>query len=294
MDLSVPSPTYRVMKKLLLLSALIATGSAMGQVDWPLYRGDAQRTGVQRREHILSTASLDKFRLLWTRKLGEKPLTAPTILGRLISHRGFLELVFIANADGNVFAIDDDLNRIFWRRHIPQSARPCGSGLRAAPIFPPLANNAIDSDEDNPYAPRPVYVLSGDGKLYKLSPMTGEDISPPVNFVPPNAKVSNLNYSNKTIYTTTSGGCGAPAAVWALNTVTGSVASYRASISDAGITIGTDGTVYAVAESGERDIVALGSNDLKVKNRYSIPASMQVRGTAVLNWQGRDVLALYG
>ena len=64
--------------------------------------------------------------------------------------------------------------------------------------------------------------------MYALNPMTGKDMSAPANFVPPNAKVSNLNYRDKVIYTTTSRGCGAPEAVWALDTATAAIASYHA------------------------------------------------------------------
>jgi outer membrane protein assembly factor BamB len=283
------------MKKFVVLSALLAACPALGQVDWPLYRSDGQRTGAQAREHILDAASLGKVQLLWTRRLGAQPLTAPVILGRLISHRGFLELMFIASSVGDVYAVDDDLNRVFWHRKIPRSSGTCGSGLMAAPFFPPLPHNAVDSDEDNPYAPRPVYVLGGDGKLYKLNPMTGEDISPPVSFVPPNAKVSDLDYSNKTIYTTTSGDCGAAAAVWSFNIKTGAIASYRVpaggSLSAPGVAIGNDGAVYA---AGEKEILALHAGDLKLDSRYPLPGALRATGMAVFKWQGRDVLAVYG
>jgi outer membrane protein assembly factor BamB len=287
------------MKKILFLSVFIAAaGSTVAQVDWPVYRGTVQRTGVQQREQILSTASLDQLELLWKRRLGEQALTAPAIVGRLITHHGFQELIFIANSAGDVFAIDDDLNRILWTRHLPQNAQSCGAGLTAAPVFPPLPHNAVDSDEDNPYAPRPVYVLSSDGRLYALNPMTGKDMSAPANFVPTNAKVSNLNYRDKVIYTTTSRGCGAPEAVWALDTATATVASYRATdgatVSDAGVTIGADGTVYAVLRNGTSDIVALNPKDLKVTDSYSVPGPTQLSGTAAFEWQGREVVAAYG
>ena len=86
------------MKKILFLSAFIAAaGSTVAQVDWPVYRGNAQRTGAQRREQILRTTSLSQLQLLWKRGLGEQALTAPAIVGRLITHRGFQELIFIAN-----------------------------------------------------------------------------------------------------------------------------------------------------------------------------------------------------
>jgi len=287
------------MKKLLGLFVIAAAGCAVAQVDWPLYRGNPQRTGVQRHEQTLSSTSLSKLQLLWKRRFGEHPLTAPAILGRLITHRGFQELIFIANSAGDVFAVDADLNRILWTRHLSQNAQACGVGLTAGPIFPPLPGNAMDSDEDNPYAPRPVYVLSSDGKLYTLNPMTGGDSSAPVNFVPPNAKVSSLNYRNTVIYTTTVGGCGGvPDAVWALDITTATVASYRvpagATVTDAGVTIGTDGTVYAVLRGATSEVVALNPKDLTVKNHYAAPRSAQLSGTAVFAWQGRDVVAAYG
>jgi outer membrane protein assembly factor BamB len=289
------------MQKAVVLSLLAASCCALAQVDWPVYRGNPQRTGAQLREQNLSKESLGKFQLLWKRKLGDQPLTAPSILGRLISHRGFLELVFIADRAGDVFAIDDDLNRVLWTRHLP-SAETCGSGT-TGPMFPPLPGNTVDSDEDNPYAPRPVYVVAGDGKLYALNPMTGGDMTPPLNFVPPGAALSNLNYWNKVVYTTTSSRCGgAPEAVWALDTVHREVASYHApdgaAVEDTGVTIGADGTVYALLknarfEAGQESggaLVALTPKDLRLKDYFVAPGSASSGALAVLPWDRRELI----
>ena len=284
------------MKRALLLSLLAAVGCAVAQVDWPLYRGNSQRTGSQPHEQILSTASLGKFQLLWKRKLASQPLSAPSILGRLISHRGFLELVFIADRAGNVFAVDDDLNRVFWTRHLP-SEGPCGPSI-TAPMFPPLPGNATDSDEDNPYAPRPVYVVAEAGKLYSLSPMTGDDMSTPRSFLPSNANVSHLNYWNKFVYATTSNQCGgAPDVISALDTRTGRISTFRApgqnTFSDSGVTIANDGTVYAILQGATTEIIVL-TPGLSLKKRYPAPRGARLKGAAVFPLQGRDIVVAFG
>ena len=46
--------------------------------------------------------------------------------------------------------------------------------------------------------------------------------------------------------------------------------------------------------NGTSDIVALNPKDLNVKDSYSVPGSAQVSGTAVFEWQGREVVAAYG
>ena len=85
--------------------------------DWLNYGGDPQRSGWQKRERYITRDSLKQFKLLWKLKLdnesrGLNSLTAPVIFGPIITHRGMKELVFVAGASGNVYALDADLGRI--------------------------------------------------------------------------------------------------------------------------------------------------------------------------------------
>ncbi len=66
--------------------------------------------------------------------------------------------------------------------------------------------------------PRPLYALSGDGKIHTISVADGEDLAPPFQFGYPNGKSYALNLWNNIIFTTTSQGCaGNPNQIWAVN-----------------------------------------------------------------------------
>lgn len=185
--------------------------------DWLSFRGDPQQTGWQKRERLLDKGNVKDLKLLWKLRLdnqskGLNSLTAPTLLGPIITHRGIKELVFIAGASDNVYAVDADLGRLFWKRHfdrtiVDRTIVPCGAGLTATPVI--AAPTVPNRDEDEGTTPlRPIYVLASDGRLHALFPSDGKDMTSPVQFVPPDANASSLNLIGSVLYTTTSEGCG--------------------------------------------------------------------------------------
>src|SRR5882757_8564878 len=100
------------MKNVAVLFVLLADGCVAQ--DWLTYGGDPQRTNWQRYERELNKDNVKNLRLLWKRQLDNQPdgrnaLTAPLILGPTITHRGIKELVFVAGAADNVYAVDADL-----------------------------------------------------------------------------------------------------------------------------------------------------------------------------------------
>ena len=296
------------MRKWKIVVAALLLSGAMGQsVDWPTAGGNPQRTGFQKHETILNSGNVKEMRLLWKRKLdnqsvGLNSLTAPVILGRIITHHGFQELVFVAGSSGNVFAIDADLNRILWSRHFEafpgQNLNGSCGALTATPVFPPLPANQTDDDEDNPLAPRPVYVLSNDGKVYALRPMTGLDASPPRQFLPPNANAFSLNFAGDVLYAATPGTCGSvPAAVWAVNikradAEPSSFSTNKVSLmNNGGVAVGTDGTIYSTLGKSlspfSNALLALTPGHLKLKNYYA-PANVS---PLVFIWKQRELIA---
>ncbi len=294
------------MRKFKLSAAAVALvlGALLGQsADWPTVGGSPQRTGFQPHEKILNTSTVKDLRLLWRRKLDNQPiglhaLTSPIILGRIITHHGFQELVFVAGSSGAVFAIDADLNRILWSRQLETAAlnpdNGCGA-LTATPVFPSLPANQLDDDEDNPLAPRPVYVLSGSGKVYSLNPMTGTDFSAPFPFLPPNANASDLNVTGNVLYAAISGSCDSiPAGVWAtdLSHPDAKPSSFLLdngnTAGSAGTAIGTDGTVYSVSgKELSNAVLSLAPFKLKLKDYYA-PAGV---APLVSTWRQRELIA---
>ncbi|HVW87038.1 MAG TPA: hypothetical protein VHB50_20270, partial [Bryobacteraceae bacterium] len=193
------------------------TSQVARAADWLNAGGDSQRSNWQRREKVITTANAKNLQLIWKLKLNpaDRDLTAPVILGHLVTNRGKKELIYIADSDNNVYSVDADLGRLFWKRGIQTEGSSCPSRavsiLTAAPALtpgPPLPPGATEEDEDAPEPLRPLYVLSSDGMLHKMHPGTGADLADPRKFVPAGSSPTDLLLYSDTVYTTTRVGCG--------------------------------------------------------------------------------------
>jgi outer membrane protein assembly factor BamB len=309
-----------------VLACTVFTAAQNRDVNWPTYSGDAQRSGWQKTETRITKDTVKDLQLLWKLKLeaqpkGPRPLLPPVILGRLISYRGFKELAFVATNSDMVYAVDADLGKMFWQKHLEfvsneaqaaGSSATCPGGLTATPVMPvpaPPAAPAAPAPPATPAAagrgargnalpvnagPSPLYVLSSDGRIHRLNTSTGDDRAQPVSVLPANARVASLNLVDNVIYTATSPNCNdAPDAVWAidLNGDELKAASFPLTGSSAGsggVAIGTDGTVYA---AGSDTLYALSPRDLKL--RESFPAGGKITaGPIVLKYKTRDIVVI--
>jgi hypothetical protein len=123
--------------------------------EWTTANGDAQRNAwVRAVDPRLTKAAVEKgeMKFLWKMKLNGdtrqlNALTPPVLLDRLISHRGFKALAFVGTSNERIFAIDTDLNRIYWEHVInyssiappANSSWACPGGLTAAFTRPTVA-----------------------------------------------------------------------------------------------------------------------------------------------------------
>ena len=98
--------------------------------------------------------------------------SALIIMGRLITYRGTVELVFVTSSDGRVYAVDGDFGKIFWTRQIDSKGAVCPT-----PATPALTPNPPEADpnDDGPQPRRPLYVQAPDGVVHSLNPIDGED-----------------------------------------------------------------------------------------------------------------------
>ena len=195
----------------------------MRAADWLTERADAQQSGWQKHETILTPASVKGLQLLWKYRLttrGDTILGAPTILGRVITHRGIKELVFTADSD-TLLAMDADLGTVFWERHL-EGPRNCDAPI-AAPVItpapPPTGGVPYDDEGADPtQGNRPLYALSRDGKVHTISPITGQDIASPLAFLPAGLALRGVNFFENTLYAFTGGACdSAPGKTWAID-----------------------------------------------------------------------------
>jgi outer membrane protein assembly factor BamB len=206
-----------------LFALFVSTGAFATGADWLFQRGDPQRTGWQKDEKILTVHTVKGLRLLWKRQFNGG-LTAPLLLGPIITHRGIKELVFVRDRSDTVYAVDADLGTVFWTRHLENTApgEPCADSSRIAPVMAPAAEKAPDpaapDDDQFSDANRPLYVLSADGRLYALRPSTGGDFSPPRPFLPASVKPVSLEISDNALYAAASAVCeGLPHQIWTLD-----------------------------------------------------------------------------
>jgi outer membrane protein assembly factor BamB len=143
----------------------------------------------------------------------------------------------------------------------------------AAPPPPPPPPPATPPGGRDPgRMPNFVHSISSDGMFHSLYVSNGEEPSPPVKFLPPNANGEGLIVVDDVAYAVTADGCGgAPNAVWALDIVSNEVTSWQPArggiAGSVGAAFGPDKTVYLTTQSG--DLVNLEPKTLKLKDVFS-------------------------
>lgn len=124
------------MRRALLALALAAAAHAQGE--WTTARGNAQRDAWVRTDRKISKAALDKpgFELLWKMKLGES-LMEPVLINNIIGYRGFKALAMTGSGAGDIFAVDYDLGKMYWKVRFDQpreaATAQCPGGMTAIP-----------------------------------------------------------------------------------------------------------------------------------------------------------------
>ena len=145
---------------LCLIPVMTGEGAAWAQGrggggNWPTAGSDPQRTSWVRADAKISKDSLQKpgFQLLWKSKLDNETkqllsLTQPLLLQNIISYKGFKALAFVGGSADNVYSIDYDLNKPFWKVHLSSGVTTPGTAAcpaalttitRAATVVAPAA-----------------------------------------------------------------------------------------------------------------------------------------------------------
>ncbi|MCM3881897.1 MAG: hypothetical protein ND807_17455 [Vicinamibacterales bacterium] len=275
-----------------LLAPATAHAQGRGGPNWTTYNSDAQRTASIRTDPRISTDSVSKpgvFQLIWKTRLENQSrqmnsLTQPLLLNNIISYKGFKALAFVGGSADNVWSIDYELNRMFWARRLNPgstgSGTPqCPGGLTAITRVTPLpqatpAPTPAPARVGGPAGlnlgmnlAAAVYAISGAGMVHVLNPQTGEDLSPPVKFLAPNAKVLGSVFVDGMLYAATADNCGNVASgVWTVEpgseakAIRNWTAGKGTVVGNAAPTLGADGTVYVATTGGE--VVALQARSL--------------------------------
>lgn len=318
------------------IAAATAQGPGRTNSDWPTIGADAQRTSWMRNEGKLSAAAIanaapDKpaVQLLWKSKLDTQAgrpvaLGQPLLLQNIISHMGFKALAFVATSAEVVYAIDYDLNRVYWRQPLSTAARgartgTCGSGVpavtRAARVIPPGMPGARGGPGGaggrGPVGPPPanrggintnnlpinsaVYAVSSGGMLHFLNPHIGQDIQPAIKFLAPTANVTGLIQLENVLYAATADNCGGGRpGVSAIDlgsearTVTRWESSTGNIVGTTGPAFGLDGTMFVAAS---RSVVALERRSLKQRDQFEAATAFTTSPVA-FQIKDRDLVAV--
>jgi len=292
--------------------------------NWGGLGGDPQHSGYERVDSRFTPETAKNIQLLWKMKLQKPPVTAPVILGNLISYRGFKELAFVATNSDVLYAIDADLGKLFWTKHLEyaslepklEGSGVCAGGLTATPVMPvpaprgaPAARGPAPAAARGP-APAPgpppvrgpfyavgtgsLYAISSDGRLHRINTSTGDDFTQPMQVIPSNANISSLNLNDNTLYGVTSHGCdGSRDAVWAVDLTAETLKPVSFPLTDAGAgspVIATDGTVYVQTS---KEVLVLNGKDLALKHSFTL-ASNEGAAPLVFREGDRDLIAVAG
>lgn len=312
----------RVLCVATLIGAAVAIAVAQGPgnsgANWPTMGADAQRTFWMRNETRVSSRGSwgPAFQLLWKGRLENQPtqlnaLTQPLLLENIISHKGFKALAFVGGSSDNVYAVDYELNRTYWKRHLDTGVAPtnasltCPGGLmtvtRAVTVEPPAIGRTVNRRQAPPgslidsvpagvnatNAPiiNAIYAISSGGMLHALNPHIGDDVIPPVKFLPPNAKVTGSVLIDYVFYAATADGCGgAPNGVYALDLPSDAktIAKWETGggsvVGAAGMAVGANGVIYAATGGGSGGqlssaVVALELKTLALKDHFTVANS---------------------
>ena len=311
---------------LVLVAASAAHAQGRGGPSWSTTGGDAQRTSWVKTDPRISSDSMRKpgFQLLWKAKLENQPrqlesLTQPMLLPNIISYKGFKALAFVGGSSDNVYSIDYDLNKMFWKRHL--NAMPAAPGTIACPgamttitRATPLGQTTPPAGRGGP-APAPggggggrggntnVYAISSGGLLHTLNPQTGDDMTPPVKLLPPSAKAAGAILIDTTMYVSTRDGCGSAAnGVYAIDlgsdakTVSHWESKGGSVAGTAGVTFGTDGNIYVATDGGApgsndaNAIVALDPKTLSARDWFSPGPTPFTASPVAFNYKGKDLI----
>jgi outer membrane protein assembly factor BamB len=199
--------------KAIFLAALLASTASQAASEWLTFGYDAQRSGWNRAEDVLSPKNVGHLKLLWSSQLTTVPqdvalstLTAPLVAQGVETAVGKKDLVFTIGIDDTLFAIDADSGKTVWQKRFSNPGKPQR----------PATTNCSNTEQATPVIDKTagvIYFTMSDGKLRGASLGTGEEKLTPMPLVAPFSRNWSLNLIDKVVYTASGRGCGGDAAM---------------------------------------------------------------------------------
>jgi len=163
------------------------------------------------------------------------------------------------------------------------------------PPPPPAPPKSSGPRVFSPFEPHPELVLSltSDGKLHSHYVSNGDEPSPAIAFLPPNAHAVGLTVVNDVAYAATTNKCGAVEnGIWAVDLKTGKISTWKTTnniAGTAGPAFGPDGAIYAAAGN---ELVALSPAALEPRAIFKSDAGEFTSSPVVFEFQGKNIVAV--
>lgn len=154
-----------------------------------------------------------------------------------------------------------------------------------------------------PTGAQPIAVLSSDGVLHFVSPVSAKELLKPVPFIPANANATDLSWVSGMVYTSTINECGGiPNGVWGIDPLADSPTAVSWKTQGGSvvgtIAFGSEGIIYAAIGAGRtadggfaNAVVALDPQTLQVKDWFTQAGANFVSTPVVFQRGGKDLLA---
>lgn len=196
----------------LVVGSLVAQAQGSRTREWLTWGGDAERTGWNRSETMLSKQNVSRLGLKWTAQIdkevsieiesGNSMLTTPLVAQGVRTPQGVKPVVYTLSASNTLAALDAATGAQIWRRTFDNTVEPravanwiCTNTSTATPV--------IDK------AKSILYMIAADGRLHGVDLATGAaKMIPPPEFVTPFSRNWSLNLVDGVLYTTVGRGCG--------------------------------------------------------------------------------------
>src|SRR2546422_632139 len=135
------------------------------KTDWAMYGFGLERTSRNPREVTLSADNVGRLGQIWSTDVGAVVAASPVLASDVGVDGTTLDLLYIATAHGDLYALDAATGRVVWQRNL-------GSQLTACADMP----DGVFGITDTPFVDRTtqsLFVVGGDGSLYALDLATG-------------------------------------------------------------------------------------------------------------------------
>lgn len=184
-----------------------AVASSFTATDWPTFGMNAQRTGNNSVETVLTTSNVTSLRTHWATDLGGPILTQPTLATGVNIHGALTDVVYAATLQGDMFALNAFTGAIIWQQHVAPARTTCSDFAASGGNIGFIGTPTIDRLRSQ------LYIVSGDGFLHAYDLATGADLEALHVAIPDAANASTTfvygspTLSDTSLYVTTASAC---------------------------------------------------------------------------------------